>query len=680
MIEIEDCGKLETYHKGRPTQARQIPLEQRRFIAWDGEGINLHGKGKPQSYILFGCSTGEYISKPENIGVFDIMEFMLEVAEKHIGAIHIGFSFKYDANMILRTLREATLRKLHKQGAISLRHPDGKSYRVEYRPGKWLQVTRFKPGYTQSNSHAKTTVRIYDIFGFFTCSFIKAYEDNVGPVPEIIAKGKENRPTFTLDDLLDGTVLRYWQVEIKMMQELAEDLRKRLYGADLRINQWYGPGALSAYKMRQHDVKKHMLYGPKEVREAARYAYAGGRFEMFKLGRQSGPIYSMDINSAYPHAIRRLPSLSNGRWVYATGKDILARERLNKFGVYRIRLQFDPTNKLSAMQSRPSPVFHRDQLGNISYPWRVNGWYWYPEAIQVLRHLPPRLYTLEGGWELMTDETEYPFEWVEDDYNTRQEWKALGYPAQIALKLMLNAMYGKLAQRIGWNEEKRTGPTYHQLEWAGWVTSNCRAMLWDVMRRMDHHSLIAVETDGLYTTTDPATLGIYNSKELGGWEIEQYDEILYVQSGLAWLRKGDKWICKRRGLDASTFELNDCREYLSSLEPQTIWAPYIGKTTRFVGLGAALLSQAPTKARLGVWETTERKISPGKNGKRLHMHSACRACANGKTAYEAGHDMIIKPLRDPNSSPHDIPWEDDFTEFPWREAEEEMMGLVINNG
>jgi hypothetical protein len=697
-LTIEDCDKLETYHKGKPTQARQIPLEERRFIAWDGEGINLNGSSMPQSYILFGCSTGEYISNTENITVFEIIDFMLNIGEANVGAIHIGFAFDYDANMIIRTLHTKTLERLHKNGSVYLKRPDGIKYRVEWRPRKWLQVTRFNPTYSATNTHAKTTVRIYDIFSFFNKSFIAAYEGNVGPVPEIIEKGKAKRSTFTVNDLTDGTIYRYWSVEIKMMQELAEELRKRLYGAGLRISLWHGPGALASYELRRHNIKDHMKESPDEVREASRYAYMGGRFEMYSLGRHHGPIYSMDINSAYPHAIRLLPGLSTGNWTFKTGTDLMERKSLRDFGVYRIRMQYDLTSRVRGpFGAYPSPLFHRDLLGNITYPWRVNGWYWCPEAIQVLRSNARGLSTLEGGWEYETEDASRPFKWVEDTYNLRQEWKTKKYPSEMALKLLLNSMYGKMAQRIGWDEEKRKGPTYHQLEWAGWVTSNCRAMLWNVMSRIPHQSLIAVETDGLYTTTDPATIGIRNSKELGGWEVEKYDEILYVQSGLAWLRKGNckqgcehteddrkqkicAWICKRRGLDARTFELNDCISYLSSLGPRQKWAPYIGETTRFVGLGAAIQSAIPTKKRLGVWETKTREITPGLSGKRLHMFSNCAACSNGKTAYEAGHTMIIKPIRDPESYPHDIPWEDGYQkDFPWRIYEDEMRGLVINN-
>jgi len=321
-------------------------------------------------------------------------------------------------------------------------------------------------------------------------------------------------------------------------------------------------------------------------------------------------------------------------------------------------------------------------MGNISYPWRVNGWYWSPEAIALLRvRRIERLFQLEGGWEYHTDGPyDYPFTWVEDIYKTRQEWKAKGYPSQLALKLLLNSMYGKLAQRIGWTEDNPIIPAYHQLEWAGWITSQCRAMLWKAMLKLSHDSIIAVETDGLYTTTDPATIGIHNSKELGEWEVEVYDEILYVQSGLAWLRKGDVWTCKRRGLDRKTFELDACRDYLASLRPGEKWDPFIGETTRFIGLGAALQSGAPTKIRLGMWETTKREITPGQNGKRLHIYDSCRACRDGKTAYDAPHDMLIRPIMEPDSYPHDIPWEDDYREHEWRHNEEEMIGLVMSHG
>lgn len=677
VAEFAEVTEFAPYHDG-PSRADHIPPERREFIAWDGEGANLNGPGRPQSYILFGCTTGDYILSEKHISTFDALDLILKVAEENPQAIHVAYSFNYDANMIVRMLHEPTLQRLHKTGAVNLRRPNGFRYRVEWRPSKWFQVTKYLPGWdSKKNPHAKITARIYDLFGFFTSSFVKAYQKYVGPVPEVVSQGKQNRNEFAALDT--EYVETYWRAEIQCIKELAEELRRRLYGAGLRIRQWHGPGALATYSLRTHGVMQHMEIAPDPVREASRYAYAGGRFEMYSLGRHDGPIYSMDINSAYPHGIRGLPSLVGGVWEYASGNSITARKRFARFGVYRIRLLH--TNQSQFFVPEPSPIFHRDSMGNISYPWSVDGWYWTPEARNVVR-LAPNRYEIVEGWEFTPASDARPFQWVEEMYATRKEWKAKGLASEYALKLCLNSLYGKMAQRVGWDEKKMAAPTWHQLEWAGWVTSNCRAMLWDVMRKIPYQDLIAVETDGLYTKASPESLGIAGSAELGGWEVEVYDEILYVQSGLAWLRKGDEWICKRRGLDASTFALEDCISYLQSLRPGEKWSPYVGQTTRFIGLGAALQSKAPTKVRLGVWETREREIKPGQNGKRVHVFAKCRACRDGKTAYEAGHDMLINPrsMRDPNSHPHDIPWENPELNYTWREYEDELKGLVVHHG
>lgn len=665
---VEDLD-FTPYHKGSASRPDNIPLEQRQFVAWDGEGISREGSRRPQSYVLFGCSTGEHISSPRRLGTFDILDFVVDIGSRNPSAIHVGFAFNYDANMILQSLSESTLKKIHKQGGVTLVKKDGCRYYVQFRPSKWFSVTRYNQGYDRKrNPHAKVTVRIYDIFGFFNCSFIKAYEDLVGPVPDIVREGKEKRGEFTDETYVE----KYWSAEIVLLRELAEELRKRLYGAGLRINQWHGPGALASYALRQHQMKQFMGQSPEPVREAARYGYAGGRFEIFKLGRIKGPIYSLDINSAYPFGITRLPDLGAGEWTHIDSMP----DRLARFGIYRVRLIPDRADTFTPTAA--GPLFHRDRLGNISYPWLLEGWYWSPE-VENLRHLPGRWEILEGWEHTGGYAGAQPFHWVQDMYNTRREWKAKGYGSQLALKLCMNSLYGKMAQRIGWDQVNMAAPQWHQLEWAGWVTSLTRAMLWDVMRRIPFDDLIAVETDGLYTTVDPRTLGIVDSKELGGWEVNVYDEILYVQSGMAWLRKGEEWTCKRRGLDARTFELGDCSDYLRTLAPQAVWQPYVGQTTRFIGLGAALISEAPTKVRHCVWETREREIRPGMNGKRIHMWQQCKACADGKTAWQAAHDMSVRSLaynpQQRMSYPHDIPWEGAL-DYPWRDYEAELGEIV----
>jgi len=220
-------------------------------------------------------------------------------------------------------------------------------------------------------------------------------------------------------------------------------------------------------------------------------------------------------------------------------------------------------------------------------------------------------------------------------YDERRQWKHDGNPAQVALKLCMNSMYGKLAQRIGWDPINRRLPPWHQLEWAGWVTSYTRAKLFNMLRRIPFKHLIAVETDGIYTTMNRQDSALSHSETLGGWEITEYQEVMYVQSGLAWLQDSDgNWTEKRRGLDPcrlghtpsdcdckDVFSLTACQNYLQTLQPNpdrfNQWIPYVGATTRFIGMGLALASAMPTDTRHCVWETKPREILPGIGGKRF---------------------------------------------------------------
>jgi len=666
--------------QSRPEKGTDSNAIDRPFIAWDGEGINLSGPGKPQSYVLFG-STEDCIRSKHGLSTFDCLDHIIETGKRHPRAIHVGFAFSYDANMICQTLAPATLARLHKQGWVKVQKKGGPVYVITFARGKYFRVTKHLDGYNAKDGRKrKVTVQIFDIFSFFACSFIKAYEDLIGPVPEIIRVGKGGRSTFNLDEFDDMEL--YWSIEVELMRELAEELRKRVFNAGLRISQWHGPGALASFAMRMHRIKSAMADAGPAVREAARYAYAGGRFELFRCGRVLDRIYSYDINSAYPYAISQLPDLSQGEWVYVERPTKLAR-----FGVYHVR----QVQSYVPFQSAPGYLFHRDAQHNISYPWFVEGWYWSPEAGIAQRYGADIL----AGWEFRGSKAR-PFHWIPEMYATRQDWKKRGISAQIALKLCMNSAYGKLAQRVGWTFENQRIPPFHQLEWAGWVTSYTRTMLYLLMAKIPFGQLIAVETDGIFTTAKPEDVGVTPSESLGGWEVKEYEEILYVQSGLAWMRNSDGWHSKRRGLDPcrmghapddcdcpGTFSLNACRDYLRSLHPkpngERPWNPYRGQTTRFVGMGQALAGKTSMSDRHCVWETVPREISAGV-GKRAHMWGHCAACQAGADAYDMAHDLVIRSTshKQPLSTPHSIPWatSGEGMEGQWHAAQEDADGYV----
>ncbi len=56
-------------------------LETKPFIAWDGEGINLMGEGRPQSYVLFGCTEG-HIASQEGLSIWQCLEFIIDIGRR----------------------------------------------------------------------------------------------------------------------------------------------------------------------------------------------------------------------------------------------------------------------------------------------------------------------------------------------------------------------------------------------------------------------------------------------------------------------------------------------------------------------------------------------------------------------------------------------------------------------
>jgi hypothetical protein len=658
--EVETPGQTDLKYL-RNVKRRVLDDSGRAFIAWDGEGVNLRGPGRPQSYVLFGNSVDTPIVGLKGLGLWDCLDHIIEAGRRHPGSVHIGYAFGYDSNMIVQNLPPTLLGRLHKQGWVKLKRGHTQ-YIVTYRPHKYFQVSHWVPGRA---ANTKVTVRIYDIFTFFMTSFVQAYEDMVGPVQEILSAGKDARKDFSIDQI--DMIRTYWELEIQNLRELAEKLREHVYSAGLPITEWHGPGALSSLAMKQHGVKAHMKRSNDDVRLASRYAYAAGRFELYKVGRVVGPIYGIDRNSAYPYALTKLPSLAAGEWSYRDSTQWTGGGTLRAFGLYHLRLSRGGLTELS-----PSPLYLRDKHHELYYPWHVEGWYWGPEAMQAVRKGAKVL----ESWEF-NDTGIRPFAFISPMYSQRQKWKSAENSAQMALKLCMNSMYGKLAQRVGYDPKSGRVPAWHQLEWAGWTTSLTRAAMYSLMEKIRFSDLIAVETDGIYTTMPPSELGITPSTDLGGWSIDVYDEMVYVQSGLAWLRKGEckmgcphdrdairdkrcAWTQKRRGLDWDSFTLDQCLDYVRRLEPNGVWPDYTGYTTRFATMGQALASKN-VSSRHCVWTHAERTISTGRAGKRIHIPAVCQACKSGNTAYDMAHDLAISPRFISNgirSYPHHIPWEE----------------------
>lgn len=644
---------------------RDTPLRERRIIAWDGEGMKLSGNDRPQHYVMFGCSAEpEWVKIHPDLSTMEILEYIVAVGERYPNAVHIGYGFRYDANMIIKGLPNKHLRALKMKGEVNFKL-GAIRWRIHMIPGKSFRVTK-RWSNTDRNTGKRSgdgyvSVKIDDMAAFFACPFLDACESILQDVMTdedraVIAHGKQARKDNLWSDLDD--VQKYWTAEIRLMQLMAEKFRDVMFAAGIMLKDWYGPGAIATHLIATKKLRNHLQNTPPiaEVHAASKIAYAGGRFELFRVGRIQGPVYGLDINSAYPAALAGAPSLGldHGEWVYVENPT-----EIEEFGVYRIT--YNHMGKARPIEFAAMPLFHRDMKGSISFPQVVHGWYWSPEAscAHAIGSRYPGAVTIHEGWVWRHDDTR-PFEFLEEMFAERIR---LGKKNVVSMpyKLGPNSMYGKLAQRVGWDEKHKLPPKSHCLPLAGWITSSCRASLYRVMVQMPRHKLVAVETDGIYTTMSPDGLVLDAGDNLGQWGIDSYDEMLYLQNGVYHRRDGNTWLPpKARGLDIASVSREVVSQYFRECGAGDFATLTVQMRERFIGLNAAYVRGRGihVKDYLGRWEAGERVMEPGGKGKRAHITKVCAECQMGLTAWESPHSLAIRTRSMGElSTAHVLPWE-----------------------
>lgn len=591
-----------------------------------------------------------------------MLEYIIDVGQRYPGALHVGYAFKYDANMLIYGLSERQIIKLWKSGHVSFRFDDVHTWSIRWVPGKMFSLSR-RPCGTKRNSGARVSVTIYDFSSFFGAKFIDAAEKILGESlsvddRDVIAHGKEARGHNTWDDMPE--IRHYWEREIVLIQRVFERFRDVMVKAGFALKEWYGPGALANYINSTHNIRPHMAAAqitsgvmPHEVHEASKRAFSGGRFELFQTGRIRGPVYAADIGSAYPYALTKVPSLdpAEGEWVHVSQPRSVAR-----FGVYRVRFR---APRAAPIEYRPMPLFWRDNRGMISYPQMGHGWYWSPEAAIAQRLTGVELVE---GWEWKSNESIFPWAFLQDMYDTRMR---LGKKNLLSMpfKLGPNSLYGKYAQTVGWDQKKKLPPKSHALPVAGWVTSYCRAMLLGAILK-NPSAVIAVETDAIYTTDDPRNWGTLRlGTELGAWDVDMYDEMIYVQSGMYHYKQDGKWQGTRsRGMNRGEYPIQKAMNYVSGLPsgPDVKWEPMkLTTKPRFIGAGAAIASSESLKEIMTSWRAQPKEFALGDTGKRIHIPAACSECAAGISPWEKPHRLAIKSRSDGEtlSFPRALPWE-----------------------
>jgi len=732
---------MAAYHKGYTTEQRKNADKERKridrkekatdnilskeVIVWDGEGMKLSGPDQPQHYVLFGCSAEPdnplVITEPNGRLTFEqIADYCLSVVEKHPNAVHFGYFFRYDQNMIIWSLPWPAKQVLYSSGSCMVKIA-GTKYYIRAVFGKYMRITRIRRAGTDTAD--KSTILIEDFAPFFASSFVKAYE-TLFPQPSdpqnwrVVVQGKRDRSVMMYADM--EKVQRYWRAEIIALYELAFEFRRLMFDGGFMLTKWHGPGALADYIRRNYDLIRHEWGGKEDnmtadIHEAVRGGYYGGHFEQYKVGFIRGPIYSYDRNSAYPYAFCEIPTLQEGGYWRNLGAISADDWRGNRdlrtsFALFYVRWEGTSNDRNPLANTVIQPLPHRSTLGDISYPQITEGWYWTPEvnvAMKMAAQMTGVYCTILNGWQWVPTEEIYPWEEViRGMYARRRKLQDNRNPTQMAFKLGPNSMYGKSAQKAG---GKTKPPQSHTLPIAGYITSSCRAAVMDLMHCCKPDTVISVETDGVFTTTAPDELAHPEwfplSKELGDWTLKKYDNMVIIQNGVYLLQKDGVWEPpKSRGIPAEWVEPNNILDYLNKCTGQR-WPPLKfndpddpnskGRET-FIGLGTAI-ARCTKRRSDNKWRTNPYRASQlhctwvpqtkevdteGRNSKRSHYARWCRACQQGLSPAVAAHDLVIhSKVWDPGqreSRKYDLPWMKDYVPPVWQ-IMKEVDGVIIED-
>lgn len=513
----------------------------RPFWGVDGEGAGTDDKGR-QNYVLMAASGNLSGSGIENshtvhrdgaaLSVRDCLEFILSLPRD---PILVGFAFGYDANQILRGIRNpkaggrdpfATLRRILDlpSGPYGPRSTFWSDYAITWQPGQYLRVSRLDRSTGKASSVEGSARTVYDVFGFFQCSFVKALENwNIGTPEEraFIADNKARRDEFAV---LDDDMVRYCAMECRLLASLMNEFRDVCIKVDVVPEQWSGPGWIAAALFEKCGIPKrpltegeaknrapsNELRRPKrddEFERAAHQAFYGGRFENSRIGHVPGPVYEYDLNSAYPAAMPRLPCSMHTRWVHRPDA-----RRLPKNGLYLAKVAFEhlPGHPWCGLP------FRRKQ--RLYWPYQGTGWYWSPEIEAAKRCLGAHVRVLDLWVAEQTCDCRQ-YDWVSELYAERKRLgKATrGYP----LKLGLNSLYGKMAQQSG-------RAPYHDAVAAGLVTAMTRTRLIEAIGHAPH-AVVMIATDAIYSTE---RLPLDNGDGLGQWEEKEWPDLFIVKGGI----------------------------------------------------------------------------------------------------------------------------------------------------
>jgi hypothetical protein len=548
---------------------------------------------------------GTELEAKEVSTIDDVLRFIGK--EKYASSFFFCFNLRYDAEQIIKLLDYKTGLEIYKN-----RTRKG----VEIRKGVFLSYIGSKLMKICTHGHCVTFIDIATFYEGMTLE--DASQKFLGKGKNPISAKRIGEEKGYYEKNVTG-ILEYCRVDCLRTLELAKRMQNIIETCKMPRGKLSFRNPISSAKIVELYVKDNYKFPgiPKGVEKfhlCAQESYHGGMFQTFKRGMFNKKLYSYDINSAYPAVMQNLPHWGNGRF------DVVKKPGKGEYGWYAVRFDCEwiPFDDFSSPYSEE---FCFSDLEHCSTKMLNKKTVMYPKGIReqwvtkieyewMLKHGFYCEFVTGIEWVRESNKYESPFVWIPDVYKRRKEIQKTGDESQYALKIVLNGMYGKLAQsRHGFGQ-------LSNFFYASYITAATRLMVAEVAIKYPEN-IIEIATD---STLLDCMVELPISEKLGEWSLKVYERGLLIGSGMrqVWDDKGFE--THARGI---TYKRDwNMKEALETCMDKEYYR-FIGKDSegkdkkRPIHLGEVLMHTKVLKWKdLGVFMSVSKKLNVNTDKKR----------------------------------------------------------------
>lgn len=481
---------------------------QRKVVGIDTETEN-------GNIFVIADSNGRWLDYP-NVNFENVADFLLQY---YNGFWVFFYNLGYDAECILKLLPKEVLQSYRFSKELKF---DYNNYTIHYIDRKQLSIRK-----------ANHVVICYDIAQYYdNKALTKAYDESIGkPLDPAYLQTKGRRKDFKLWLYLRNkkSIRNYCIRDCTMTKELAEKWLETFYKQfGFLTRNWISSGYLAEKVLIYNGVGIPYFHEiPYEIQDLAWKSFYGGRFELIQRGF-IGTCWLYDINSAYPHALTQLPDITKGIWI--SSKKI---HQSTALGFFHIWARINDSVKVAAFP-------FRTKTNKIIYPvGEFETYVTLAELKAVENDTRVNYEILDSHQFIPNEDCRYPFrDFIERQYYLRIELKDKADPLEKAIKIVLNSMYGKMAQRIN----NRMGNLFSPVI-ASFITGFTRAQLYRFVREHGlEKQIVAFATDSVAVRKE--IMGL-DSRKLGEMKVDKKgDDAIFLSNGF--YRFDGRW--KQRGV------------------------------------------------------------------------------------------------------------------------------------